>query len=58
MAREDEFGRDIKLTSGNVASRILPVKIHDLDPEDKVLLENELGVVLRGIDFIYKSVRS
>ena len=43
------------LPGGNVASRILPVKIHDLDPEDKTLLENELGGVLRGIEFIYKS---
>ena len=55
MAKEDQFGRDIKLASGNVASRILPVKIHDLDPEDKSLLENELGGDLRGIEFIYKS---
>jgi TolB-like protein/Tfp pilus assembly protein PilF len=55
LAREDRFGRDIKLTSGNVASRILPVKIHDLDPEDKELLENELVGVLRSIEFIYKS---
>jgi TolB-like protein len=54
LAKEDTFGRDIKLTSGNVASRILPVKIHDLDSEDKTLLENELGGMLRGIEFIYK----
>ena len=55
MAKEDQFGRDIRLTSGNVASRILPVKIHDLDDEDKSLLENELGGVLRGVEFIYKA---
>jgi TolB-like protein len=55
LAKEDQFGRDIRLTGGNVASRILPVKIHDLDPEDKLLLENELGGVLRGIEFIFKS---
>jgi len=54
LAKEDQFGRDIKLSSGNVAGRILPVKIHDLDPEDKTLLENELGGPLRGIEFIYK----
>ena len=53
MAKEDQFGRDIRLANGNVASRILPVKIHNLDPEDKTLLENELGGVLRSIDFIY-----
>jgi TolB-like protein len=55
IAKEDQFGRDIKLVSGNVASRILPIKIHDLDPDDKVLLENELGGILRSIEFIYKS---
>jgi TolB-like protein len=55
LAKEDKFGRDIKLASGNVGSRILPVKIHDLDAEDKTLLENELGGVLRGVEFIYKS---
>ena len=55
MSKDDQFGRDIRLTSGNVTSRILPVKIHDLDLEDKTLLENELGGVLRGIEFIFKS---
>jgi len=55
LAKEDQFGRDIRLAGGNVASRILPVKIHDLDIEDKTLLENELGGVLRSIEFIYKA---
>jgi TolB-like protein len=55
LAKEDRFGRDIKLSSGNVASRILPIKIHDLDPDDKILLENELGGVLRSVEFIYMS---
>ena len=38
MAKQDLFGRDIKLSNGNVASRILPIKIYDLDAEDKALL--------------------
>lgn len=54
LAKEDGLGRDVKLASGNVTSRILPVKIHDLDSEDTELPENELGEVLRGIEFIYK----
>ena len=54
MAKDDQFGVDIKLSNGNVASRILPVKIHELDAEDKMLLEIELGEVLRAIEFIYK----
>ena len=54
LANEDSFGRDIKLSNGNVASRILPIKIHDLDVEDKATIENEIGGVLRAIEFIYK----
>jgi len=55
MAGEDQYGRDIKLPGGNVCSRIIPVKIHDLDPTDTDLIENELGSRLRSIDFIYSS---
>lgn len=55
LAREDEYGRDIKLRSGNVASRILPVMIHNLDPEDRNLFETELDSKLRSIDFIFRS---
>ena len=55
MAKVDQFGRDIRLAGGNVASRILPIKIHYLDQEDKTLLENELGGFIRGIEFIYKA---
>ncbi len=55
LAKADEFGTDIKLKGGNVASRILPIKIHDIDVEDKALFEEELGGVLRAIEFIFKS---
>jgi TolB-like protein len=55
LARTDQFGRDIKLSNGNVASRILPVKIHELDPEDNRLLEVELGAMLRAIEFVHKA---
>jgi TolB-like protein/tetratricopeptide (TPR) repeat protein len=54
LAKQDFFGRDIKLGNGNVASRILPIRIHDLDAEDKSMIEGELGGVLRAVDFIYK----
>ena len=49
LTKEDQFGRDIKLSNGNVASRILPIKIHDLDAEDKVAIENEIGGVIRAL---------
>lgn len=55
LSKEDPFGRDIKLSNGNVASRILPIKIHDLDADDKSLLESELSGVLRAIEFNFKS---
>ena len=54
MAKKEPYGRDVILHGGNVASRILPVKINELDPEDQVLLENELGGVLRAVEFIYR----
>ena len=54
LSNEDQFGRDIRVASGNVTSRILPIKIHDLDQDDKTLIENEIGGVLRCIEFIYK----
>ncbi|MDH4091893.1 MAG: tetratricopeptide repeat protein [Cyclobacteriaceae bacterium] len=55
LASQDEFGRDIKLRNGNIASRVLPVAIHNLDPEDRDLIENELQAKLRSIDFIFRS---
>jgi tetratricopeptide (TPR) repeat protein len=55
MAEKDSFGKDIKLRSGNVASRILPIRIHDLEPEDVKLFEKETGSVLRALDFVFKT---
>jgi TolB-like protein len=55
LAREENIGRDIKLVNGNVASRILPVKIHELTEEDTELLEKELGGALRSIEFIFRA---
>ncbi len=55
LAKEDNFGRDIRLRSGNVASRILPIRIHDLEQEDIKLFEKETGSVLRAMDFVFKT---
>jgi adenylate cyclase len=54
QASQDQFGLKIKLPNGNVASRVLPVRIHDLDNADIKECESVLGGVLRGIEFIYK----
>ena len=54
LASHDQFGLKVKLPNGNVTSRILPVQIHDLHPEDRSELEKELGGGLRAIEFIYR----
>jgi len=53
LVSNDRFGLKVKLPNGNVASRVLPVSIYDLDPDDINLCASVLGSVLRGIDFIY-----
>lgn len=54
QASHDQFGLKVKLPNGNVANRVLPVRIHDLDNDDMKLCESVLDGVLRGVDFIYK----
>ncbi len=55
QAEIDSFGLKVKLQNGNVASRILPVRIHELDESDRKQIETELRGVLRPVDFIYRS---
>ena len=54
LASNDQFGLRVRLPNGNVACRVLPIQIHDLNPDDKELVENELGGYLRPVEFIYK----
>jgi tetratricopeptide (TPR) repeat protein len=54
LASQDQFGLKVKLPNGNIASRVLPVRIHDLDQEDIKLCESILGGVMRGVEFVYK----
>lgn len=53
-ASKDQFGLKVKLPNGNVANRVLPVQIHELGSADRSLLEDELGGVLRSVEFVYK----
>jgi adenylate cyclase len=55
QASQDQFGLKVRLPYGNVANRVLPVQIHDLDEEDNKLCESIFGGVLRGVEFIFKS---
>jgi TolB-like protein len=54
MASKDRFGLKVKLPNGNVAGRVLPVRIHDLDQPDIKECELVIGSILRGIEFIYR----
>jgi TolB-like protein/Tfp pilus assembly protein PilF len=54
LASQDKFGLKVKVPGGNVASRVLPVRIYDLDISDIKLCESVLGGAIRGIDFVYK----
>ena len=55
QASNDQFGLKVKLSNGNVASRVLPIVIYDLDKQDVKLFESVIGSVLRGVEFIYKT---
>jgi TolB-like protein len=55
LCEEDRFGKDVKLKNGNVANRILPIRIHNLDPEDVKLFEKTTGNVMRPVDFVYRT---
>jgi TolB-like protein len=54
QASKDQFGLKVKLPNGNVASRVLPIRIHDLDFRDNQECESVLGGVIRGVEFIYR----
>ncbi len=54
LTGHDQLGLNIRLTGGNVTGRVLPVRIHDLSPDDIKLFEANIGVI-RSVDFIYKS---
>ena len=55
LANGDRLGKNIRLRNGNFASRILPIRIHDLEQEDVKLYEKETGSVLRAMDFVFKT---
>lgn len=54
QASQDSIGREVKLSNGNVSSRILPVRIHELEAEDRQAFEAESGTPIRAVDFIYR----
>lgn len=54
LASGDQAGLKVRLPDGNVGSRILPVRIHELSADDIRKCESVLGGVMRGVEFIYR----
>ena len=55
LSNNDQIGLKVLNNRGNISSRILPVRIHDLDPEDQKLFEQETGGTFRPVDFVYRA---
>jgi TolB-like protein len=53
IAKDDRLGPNVVLANGNVVSRVLPIQIHELDAEDRRLIDSSLGGPMRAIPFIY-----
>jgi TolB-like protein/Tfp pilus assembly protein PilF len=55
LASNDHIGLKVRNNRGNITSRILPVRIHDLDPDDQRLFEQETDGPFRPVDFVYRA---
>lgn len=55
MAKSDRLGPKVVLANGNVVSRVLPVQIHELDTDDRRIIDSALGGPMRAIPFIYSA---
>lgn len=54
-ASMDPFGVAVDLRGGNVGSRILPIRIHDLETPDEQRLTDQLGHPPRFVDFVFRA---
>jgi hypothetical protein len=52
LASADSLGLKVRLTNGNVTSRVLPVRIHELEKEDEAQFEAVTGSALRPILYL------
>lgn len=55
LASKDPQGLKVKLANGNTTSRLLPIRIHELEAGDTKLFETETHSAFRSIDFVFKS---
>jgi len=56
MSYGDDIGLNLQAENGNQLSRILPVRINQVDHSDIKQIENEIGGFIRSIDFIYEGM--
>ncbi len=54
-AATDSYGLKVRLPNSNTGSRVLPIRIHELDANDKRVIEAELQGPLRAIDFTFQT---
>lgn len=54
-AGADSLGLSVRMPNGNVSSRIIPVRIHELDGPDVKMIEEELKTRFRPIDLVFKA---
>lgn len=55
MLKDTNQRLEIPVPNGNYSSRVLPVRIHNIDKDDQKLIEHHLGGFLRSVDFVYES---
>ena len=55
QASGGQFVLKVKLPDGNVAGRVLPIRIHKLDAEDNELCGSVTGSFLKGIEFLKRT---
>lgn len=56
LALSDNFGLNIPIKSGYSLSRIIPVRINEINRDELLLLEQEVGDYMRSVDFIYDTL--
>jgi hypothetical protein len=49
FAANEALGLDVKLSNGNVAKRILPIRIHEIDKADLKMIEHAIGGNMRAL---------
>ena len=55
LVENDAHGLKVKVNNGNIASRILPIRIHQLEVDDIKLFEKETGSAIRPVDFVFRT---